>query len=311
MHIRLRPKALDEVIGQDAVVKSLGKLLEGKAKPHAFLFTGPSGCGKTTLARILARAMGADERNIQELDAATYSGVDAMRSLTQMLVYAGMGETPIKCVIVDECHALSKQTWQSLLISIEEPPEHVFWFFCTTEADKVPQTIKTRCHAYELKPVKKDLLEEYLEWVADEHGIRIPADVLPMIADKAGGSVRQGLVYLSAVEGVESRKEAYELLQHAEETPEVIDFVRKLIDGRGLTWKTCIDVLGALLEAGQAPEGIRIIVVNYAAAVLMKTSDEKRALRLLAILDAFKEPYRPNEKAAPLLLSIGGLLFGE
>lgn len=255
--------------------------------------------------------MGADERNIQELDAATYSGVNEMRALTQMLTYAGIGESPIRCVIVDECHALSKQTWQSLLISIEEPPEHVFWFFCTTEADKVPQTIKTRCHAYELKPVKKDLLEEYLEWVAEQEGIQVPPDVFPLIADKAEGSVRQALVYLSAVSGVESRKEAYELMQQAEETPEVIDFVRKLVDGRGLTWKNCIDVLGGLLESGQSPEGIRIIAVNYISAVLLKTSDERRAVRLLTLLDAFKEPYRPNEKAAPLLLSVGGILFGE
>jgi len=309
LHVRLRPKTLDEVIGQDAVVKSLSKLLAGNSLPHAFLFTGPSGCGKTTLARILAKSVGADERNINELDAATYSGVGEMRNLTQMLTYRGIGESNIKFVIVDECHALSKQTWQSLLISIEEPPEHVYWAFCTTEADKVPQTIKTRCHSYELKPVKKDLLTEYLEYVVESEGLEILPEIIGLVADKAEGGVRQALVYLSAVEGVESRKEAFDLLQRTEELPEIIDFVRKLVDGRGLTWGDCITTLGGLLEAGHAPESIRIVTANYLAAVLMKTKDEKRAVRLLTLLSAFREPYRPNEKAAPLLLSIGEIFF--
>lgn len=254
--------------------------------------------------------VGADPKNIVELDAATYSGVGDMRNLTQMLTYEGLGTSNIKFVIVDECHALSKQTWQSLLISIEEPPEHVFWALCTTESDKVPQTIKTRCHAYELKPVPKTLLGEFLEFVRDQENIEVSDDVLQLVAEKAEGSVRQALVYLSAAEGCESRKEAYDLLQQAEEVPEVIDLIRKLVDGRGLSWKEVTSIVSAQLEAGQNPESIRIVLVNYVSAVLMK-ADDKRAVRLLTLLDAFSEPYRPNEKAAPLLLSLGRTLFQE
>lgn len=311
LHVKLRPKSFDEVVGQEAAVKSLQGLLKSSRVPHAFLFTGPSGCGKTTLARILASDLRADPKNIIELDAATNSGVGEMRNLTGMLIYQGLGESNIKFVIVDECHALSKQTWQSLLVSIEEPPEHVYWVLCTTEADKVPQTIKTRCHAYELKPVPKALLGEYLEYVRDKEGLEVSDEVVQLISEKAEGSVRQALVYLSATEGCDSRKEAYDLLQQAEEVPEVIDLVRRLVDGRGLSWKEVTGIVSAQLEAGQNPESIRIVMVNYVSAVLMKTSDEKRVVRLLTLLDAFAEPYRSAEKSAPLLLSIGRIFFEE
>lgn len=126
LHVRLRPLELDGVIGQDAVVNSLVSLLEGNAVPHAYLFTGPSGVGKTTLARILARMTDCDDANIMEIDAATNSGIDNMRLVTQLAQYRGIGSSPNKFIIIDECHALSKATFQSLLLAIEEPPPHVY-----------------------------------------------------------------------------------------------------------------------------------------------------------------------------------------
>ena len=150
LHLKYRPTNLDEVIGQNAVVQSLKQQLTGQSTPHAFLFLGPSGVGKTSIARILAGMMKCDDANILEIDAATHSGVENMRSVTQMAQYRGIGESPNKFIIVDEVHALSKATFQSLLLSIEEPPPHVYWALCTTEPDKIPTTIKTRCAAYDL-----------------------------------------------------------------------------------------------------------------------------------------------------------------
>jgi len=126
-HIKYRPASLDEVLGQDAVVKSLETLFKKKDMPHAFLFTGGSGCGKTTLAMIVADQVGCEGAQIEEIDAATHTGIDDWREIAKQLQYAGFGNNSRKFVIVDECHQLSKSSWNSLLKIIEEPPAHVFF----------------------------------------------------------------------------------------------------------------------------------------------------------------------------------------
>lgn len=309
LHVRLRPQSLEEIIGQDAIVRSLTQQLSGDAVPHAYLFTGISGAGKTTLSRILAKMTGCDDANIMEIDAATNSGVDNMRLVTSMVQYRGIGESPNKFIIIDEAHALSKATFQSLLLSIEEPPPHVFWTLCTTESDKIPATIKTRCAHYDLKPVDWEVLAEYLFAVVEQEGLEVTEPLCSLIARRAAGSVRQALQWLAMINGVTDKTEINEILENAEETVEAIDIAKALVSGRGITWKGMTEKVQALERVNS--ESVRIVVVNYVGASLLRTTSDKEAVRLLTILQAFSTPFNSSEKQAPLLLALGAVLFNN
>jgi len=307
LHIKYRPTTLDEVVGQDHITKSLGQLFK-KTVPHAFLFTGNAGCGKTTLARIVAAELGCTSSvsGLLEVDAATNTGVDAMRTVADGLQYQPLGKNKNKFIVVDEAHMLSKSAWNSLLKIVEEPPAHVYWAFCTTEPAKVPKTIRTRTHAYELRDVRRNDLMDLLKNVSKEEGIKLDKKSLDIIAKESDGSPRQALVYLSMAAKCKDPEDVAILIGSAEGTAEAIDLCRMLISG-SMSWSKVLPILNSMKE--QNAESIRLMVVNYTAKVLLGTSDKKKAANLLAILDAFSEPCNTSEKMAPILLAIGSLLF--
>jgi DNA polymerase III gamma/tau subunit len=306
LHVKYRPQVLEDVIGQDAVVKNLARLFEAKRVPHTFLFTGSSGVGKTTIARILASMLGA---SMIEVDAARFSGIDAMRTLLNGTQYAALGDSPKKFYIIDEAHALSRAAFQTLLLSTEEPPEHLFWALCTTEPDKVPTTIRTRSHTYDLKPVKWDLLAEYLDFVRIEEKLKVVKEFVDLAARKANGSVRQALVFLSLLDGITDKAEALRLVEDAEAIEEgPIVLARMIISGRGFTWSAARKIIEDLSDT--SPETIRLTVLNYASSALLKENGEKQAVKLMSIVQAFSQPCNQSEKMAPILIAVGSLLFG-
>lgn len=307
-HIKYRPVTLKEVLGQQEAVKSLAAMLKDKTRPHSFLFMGPSGTGKTTLARILASEFRCESSNIIEVDAASNTGIDAMRAITETLRYVGFGETPNKMIIIDECHALSKAAWQSLLKSVEEPPAHVYFAFCTTDPGKVPDTIKTRCHSYNLKELKYDDLMDLLEEVVETEDLSCTKKVLQLIARSCNGSPRQALVMLSMVNSCESEEEAATLLEAPLESKEIIDLCRLLMTDRAtVPWSEVTRVLSVIPET--SPESIRIVMVNYYAACLMRAKGDKEVPKFLDLLDAFSTPCNPTDKLAPILRAIGNYLY--
>ena len=310
-HRKYRPKTFEEVIGQDAVVKSLLSLKKKNGGwPHTYLFTGPSGCGKTTLSRILASQMGVSESHIVETDAATKNGIDDMRNLTDSLKYCGFGTSPNKFIILDECHALSKAAWQSLLKVVEEPPPHVYFAFCTTEISKVPDTIQTRCHCYNLKSVGYSDLQELLEVVQEAEGLKLPDNMLRLIAKESGGSVRGALVNLSRARSVSSIEELQELLESAEGEEDVIALCRLLAGRQTPSWEAVVGIVNKMKD-NTNPESCRIAISNYLASCLMRSKKEGEALKFLSLMDNFATPYNGSDKMAPLLLSLGRCLFAN
>ena len=305
-HIKYRPKSLKEVVGQDAVVKSLTDAMKQATRPHSFLLTGPSGCGKTTLSRIIAADLGCSPSNILEVDAASNSGIDAMREVMSTIRYQGFGESPNRAIIIDEAHALSKSAWQSMLKPIEEPPPHVYFFVLTTETGKVPETIVTRCHNYQLKPVRFDPLMDLLEGVVEAEGLSTPTRIVELAARACSGSPRQALVMLSMIRDCKTEEEAADLLEAPLENKEVIDLCREMVGGK-LSWDRVVKTLKAMPE--MSAESIRIVMVNYLSACLLGARSEKDTLRLLDVLHEFRAPFNPTDKLAPLLLAIGNIIY--
>lgn len=304
LHIKYRPTTFDHVIGQDAAIKSIEDALKRATKPHAFLLTGPSGCGKTTIARIIAKELQASA--VVEVDAASNSGVEAMREIVSASRYQGFGKTPNKAIIIDECHALSKNAWQAMLKPIEEPPPHVFFFLCTTEAGKVPETVRTRCHAYDLKPCRYDDLMDLLERVDQAEKLRTPDAFIKLIARACDGSPRKALVMLSMVQSCKDVDEAARLLESPIEDVEVIELCRKLLKGN-LHW---VDLTSTLRRIPEMPaESIRIVLANYFAGCAMNAKTDKEAARILDILACFSKPFPATDKHAPLLLAFGDLIL--
>lgn len=193
-----RPQAFKDVIGQDQVVGPLEEQIKSGKVGHAYLFAGSRGLGKTSIARIFARELKTDERDIFELDAASNNGVDEVRALNES-VHTLPFNSERKVYILDEAHMLSKSAWNALLKTLEEPPAHVILILATTELDKVPETVRSRCQVFQFKKPARAGLAKLVLSVAKKEGYTIEpaaADLIGMLGD---GSYRDALSVLEKV----------------------------------------------------------------------------------------------------------------
>jgi DNA polymerase-3 subunit gamma/tau len=192
---KYRPTAFTEVVGNVALVQSLANAVRKQARPHGYLFTGISGIGKTTLAYIVAKEINA---HIEEIDAATYSGVETAREIVNISYFSVITGEPNRLLLIDEAHCLSNLAWNPYLKLIEKSPKHNYFAFCTTDPTNIPDTIKTRCFPVALKPLTSTDLRTYIADIAEREGWTVQHDVLTSIVLAAKGSPRMALSFLEA-----------------------------------------------------------------------------------------------------------------
>jgi DNA polymerase-3 subunit gamma/tau len=218
---KYRPQTFAELIGQDAMVQTLGNAIKRDRLAHAFLMTGVRGVGKTSTARLIAKALnciGADGQggptidpcgtcepcvaiaegrhiDVIEMDAASHTGVEDVREIIEAVRYSAVSAR-YKIYIIDEVHMLSKNAFNALLKTLEEPPGHVKFLFATTEVNKVPITVLSRCQRFDLKRIPTEMLSVHFAEIAAKEAVAAEVEALTLIAQAAEGSVRDGLSIL-------------------------------------------------------------------------------------------------------------------
>jgi DNA polymerase-3 subunit gamma/tau len=192
LYRKYRPDSFEKIRNQDHIIKVLEGAIQKHMIPHALLFTGSRGTGKTTTARIFAHAIGAADIDIYEIDAASNRGIDDIRALKESVNTLPF-ESPYKVYIIDEVHMLTKEAWNALLKTLEEPPEHVIFILATTEQDKLPDTIVSRCQIFTFKaPTRSELKATVLD-IAQLEKFSLSDAGADTIALAADGSYRDAL----------------------------------------------------------------------------------------------------------------------
>lgn len=193
-----RPSKFSEVLGQDQVLSPLQEQLSSGKVAHAYLFSGSRGLGKTSVARLFAKELGTSEKDLYEIDAASNNSVDDIRELTESILTFPF-DSKYKVYILDEAHMLSKGAWNAFLKTLEEPPAYAIFILATTELEKVPETVRSRCQVFEFRRPSREGLGKLIASVAKKEGYTLEAGVADLVAVLADGSYRDGLSVLEKV----------------------------------------------------------------------------------------------------------------
>ncbi len=275
---KYRPTDFTGLIGQEALVQTLTNAIKQGRLAHAFVLTGVRGIGKTTTARIIARALNCDgagqdgptvdpcgvceqcqaiskdrHMDVLEMDAASRTGVDDIRELIEGVRYKPTSAR-YKVYIIDEVHMLSRNAFNALLKTLEEPPEHVKFIFATTEIGKIPITVLSRCQRFDLRRVDMDTLNEHFKEIISKEGASISDAALHLISRAADGSVRDGLSLLDQAiahnaDGDISAEQIRDMLGLADRS-QIFDLMKAVMKG---DIPMALDMIGALYIAGAEP----------------------------------------------------------
>lgn len=276
LYLKYRPQSLGDLVGQQSVVRTLSNAIEHKRVAHAYLFTGPRGCGKTSSARIMAKSLNCqsgptatpcmtctscvevkqvNSPAVIEIDAASHNSVDDARLLIERAPLVTVGGSNYKIYIIDECHMLTKEAFNALLKTIEEPPPNVIFILATTEEHKVPPTIISRCQRLMFKLINHDELALYLRQVATKEDINIDTPAIDLIARRSGGGLRDALGLLDQASLLATSEKQVQLddlllLLGSVKEDVLLEFSKAIKEGSA---EPVLQTAGGLLGEGREP----------------------------------------------------------
>ena len=311
MHITLyrkyRPSSFSEVSGENEIVKSLKLSLKNKSMAHAYLFSGPRGVGKTTIARLIAKGVNClnlkengepcnECKNCKainegrfsdliEIDAASNRSIDEIRSLKEKINYQPV-EGLKKVYIIDEAHMLTKEAFNALLKTLEEPPAHVMFILATTELEKILPTIISRCQRYDFKPLDLEEMKAGLEYILKEENLSMADDVYPVIYENSSGSMRDSISILERLIVTANGKEID--LKIAEDTLGITPSSRIKIFLNKILNENEYDIINELENLANDSFDIELFFKDLAKycknAILKKELDIDKGLKIISTI---------------------------
>ena len=269
--LKYRPNNFSDVIGQEHLITVISNSITLKRIPNAFLLTGPHGVGKTTIARIVAKSINCKDRipdsaepcnkclncqmitasehpDVIEMDAASHTSVDNIRNILETTQYLPL-KNQYKVFIIDEVHMLSNSAFNALLKTLEEPPEHIKFIFATTEINKIPVTITSRCQHMNLNRLSSDTIKAHLQEVASQENIKFEKEAMEIIANLAQGSIRDSLSIFDSILVYDNAYISSKTVQNV----------------FGMTSKDNISQLGYLIITGESKKSLQLFNTLYQA----------------------------------------------
>lgn len=232
LYRKYRPQSFEEVLGQDHIVPILKNAVKTGRISHAYLFSGSRGTGKTSVARILAKSAGCSDVDLIEIDAASSRGIDEIRALRDSVRFSPM-QGKVKVYVVDECHMLTKEAFNALLKTLEEPPPHAIFILATTETEKVPETIISRCQNFSFRKISEEVLRKAVKNIAKKEGFEIDDGTAGLIALYAEGSFRDAQGSLDQIISLGEKEITEEIARRFLSVPsrEIIEkFITAILD---------------------------------------------------------------------------------
>lgn len=273
---KFRPKEIEDIVGQTPITSLLKHWkVNSKKIPHTILLSGPSGTGKTSIAYIIRELLGSTYKI--EINGAVQTGVDDMRELQSNLCHKGFLSQSKVCII-DECHKISGSGWNSLLKIMENPPEHVYFIFCTTDAAKLSNPVKSRCHVITFKPLSSRSMLYLVDRVLSSENFTLDRKISDKLVDTCNGNARYLLSKMYLLRNINSTPEALELLDSNIEEVEAVELCRLLLK-KAYNEEYFIRLGQKLnrLRSSMSAENLRLLVINYIGSVAFNKIDNNNA----------------------------------